>query len=225
MDKNLEVRMYTRDRDDGLTELYFLDRTGSPRIVAQLEPGAIEVAIEHAIKVHEAHEPPPPAKRRPYRSWSMGHLLGRASMEPKEEPDLAPPDPPAFPPPLPRHDPPDMDDNMRRRAAKELVRRAVIEASQSTTDDQMRYELALQAHNDNVQALEMFAEEAKVAKVSAKELAERIITERRRRERRMMHIHAIQAQALIDLDNASGEAISTVERQAVAHIGQESRNA
>jgi hypothetical protein len=89
----------------------------------------------------------------------------------------------------------------------------------------MRYELALQAHNDNVQALEMFAEEAKVAKVPAKELAERIITERRRRERRMMHIHAIQAQALIDLDNASGEAISTVERQAVAHIGQESRNA
>ena len=54
MDKNLEVRMYTRDRDDGLTELYFLDRSGSPRIVAQLESGQ---ASEPLVSRHLPEDP------------------------------------------------------------------------------------------------------------------------------------------------------------------------
>jgi len=230
--KSLEVRMYTRDRSDGLTDLYFLDRTGEPRVVAQLEAGATQVVMEHEAEVHATapHARPPrnESEGRRVRRWSMSHLLQRAAGEPPPLPPDMPeiPWPPEPPPPLPQTEPPAMNDNMKRRAAREAVRRAVIDAQINTSDDeQMRYELALQAFNGAVAPLEMFEEEAKVRGVAAKALAEAVITDRRRRERRMMHVRAIQAQAMQDLDKATGDGIAAIERHAVSLIRQEQPNA
>jgi hypothetical protein len=155
--------------------------------------------------------PEQPVRRR---IWSMEHLLQRATpLEPPKGELPAATEPPA--PPMPA---PPLDDTMRRRAAKEAVRRAVSDVSQSSADLQMRYELALQARNGNVQCLEMFEEEARAANVSIQELAERIIVDRRARERRMMQVHAIQARALAELDQAAGDEIGTVEQTAVEKI-------
>ena len=240
--------MYVRDRDDGLTDLYFLDRHGEPRIVAQLEAGAMQVAVEHAEEVHEvpAHlagimetalSRLPPSnvavqaalEARPrLRRWSMSHLLQRATADASPPPPAIPeiPWPPEPPPPLPQQDPPVITDDMARRASREAVRRAVIEAQINTSDDeQMRYELALQAYNGAVAPLEMFEAEARVRGMTAKALAEAVITDRRRRERRMMHVRAIQAQAMLDLDKATGDGIAAIERHAVSQIRQESPDA
>lgn len=135
-----------------------------------------------------------------------------APVMPEEPQPEAPYHLPAEPtaPPIP------MDDAGRRRAAKAQVRRMAASFAFSSADEQLRYEEALMAHNGNVQALQTFEPEARVAGISVRELAERIIDERRLKARRMVAIKAIYDQALIDLDNASGEGIAAIEARAVA---------
>ncbi len=118
------------------------------------------------------------------------------------------------PPPAPEP----VDDTARRRAAKGAVRRAVAGMAQNSHDLQMRYELALQAHNGNVEALEMMEQEAVLKGISASGLAEQIIVERRVRERRMMQVYAAQERAFRALETASGDAISIVEKAAIKEI-------
>jgi hypothetical protein len=113
---------------------------------------------------------------------------------------------------------PPQDDAGRRRAAKGAIRRAVASMAQNSHDLQMRYELALQAHNGSVEALDMMAPEAGLKGISSRELAEQIIVERRARERRMMQVYAAQERAFRALEAASGEAIAIIEAAAVREI-------
>lgn len=196
--KTHEVRMYSREIE-GAMALVFVDHTGNERVVAQF--GA-ELP---------APEPSRPAERRP---WSLEQLLERAS---DPEPAALAPEPTPIAASAPETAEP-LDDAARRRLAKGAIRKAVAAASQNSHDLQMRYELALQAHNGNVEALEMMMPEATLKGVGAKELAEQIIVERRARERRMMQVYAAQERAFKALETAAGDNIAQIGQQAVVEI-------
>jgi hypothetical protein len=177
-------------------------------------------------------------QRKPDPEWSMSDLLTRAANEASigqaepessvipaitvhSNPDTAEPFEPlrapevVLVPPLP---PEPVDDTARRRAAKAAIRRAVASMAQNSHDLQMRYELALQAHNGNVEALDIMEEEATLKGLSGSGLAEQIIIERRVRERRMMQVYAAQERAFKALETTSGDAIGIVENHAINEI-------
>jgi hypothetical protein len=111
----------------------------------------------------------------------------------------------------------DQSDSDRREAARRRLKDAVATVS-SGPDDQMRYDLALQAINRNVTAMEMFTAEAAVLGITVAELAERVIGERRARERRMMQAHAILARVSAEIDQAIGDAIDVAAEAGIREI-------
>lgn len=111
-----------------------------------------------------------------------------------------------------------MDDVERRAAAKARVMGAVISAAQTTLGDQMRYELALQAKNENVRAMALLELEASIVGRTVGKLAEQIIEDRRVRERRMMQVYAILARVSADIDKATASAIDTLADAGVREI-------
>jgi len=104
----------------------------------------------------------------------------------------------------------------RRAAAKSRLKDAVLRVS--ALDDQIRYELAMQARNQNVAVMEMFREEAASLGLTVAALAQRIIDERHVQERRVMHAHAVLARVSAEIDQASGDAIDAAANAGIAEI-------
>jgi len=105
-------------------------------------------------------------------------------------------------------------DEERRLDAKGRVKDAVLRVTHEVMAMQMRYELALQAHNRNNRALELFEPEAIALGLGVPDLAQRIINERRTAERRMAHVYAILARVSVEIEQADGDRI-----EALAEIG------
>jgi len=145
----------------------------------------------------------PPA---PAGEFSISDLLSRADPPDKETGTPV------------RYVVPERLDVDRRAMAKSRVMGAVTRAGQVTTSDQMRYELALQAKNENVRAMALFETEAKVLGITVADLVGRIIEDRRTRERRMMQVYAILARVSAAVDKASGPAIDGLAEHAIAEI-------
>lgn len=177
-------------------------------------------------------EPVQDAKRVP---WTIRNLVGEVPpLAPESAHQSAPETPlePILPPvqadkPVPLPDMPSvvapmLDDATRRRVAKAIIRDAVIASMSPLTAEQARYELALQARNNQAFAVDTFAKEAATLGMTVQDLAAGIIQMRRVRERRMGHIYELQAQAVLDIDAASGDAIDAISARVVAAIGHAS---
>jgi hypothetical protein len=121
---------------------------------------------------------------------------------------------------LPAEAPPE-DDVLRRADARNTISLTISSALQITADDQTRYELALMAHNGMVSAVQGFAEEARVRRLTVAQLVAEILRERQMRERRNFKLNAIKAKALAALDAAEGEAIGQVVLTTLAEINEE----
>ena len=154
----------------------------------------------------EPRAPLPPLPPAPAGEFSISDLLSRAEPPDKETGTPV------------RYVVPERLDVDRRAMAKSRVMGAVTRAGQVTTSDQMRYELALQAKNENVRAMALFETEAKVLGITVADLVGRIIEDRRTRERRMMQVYAILARVSAAVDKASGPAIDGLAEHAIAEI-------
>jgi hypothetical protein len=110
-------------------------------------------------------------------------------------------------------------DIARRAEAKRRVMEAVHKAAKITLGDQMRYELALQAKNENVRAMALLEPEAGIRGLTVAVLAQGIVEDRRTRERRMMHVYAILARASAAIDQVSGLAMDVQADNAIREIG------
>ena len=104
----------------------------------------------------------------------------------------------------------------RRAAAKGRLKDAVLRVS--ALDDQIRYELAMQAHNRNIAVMTMFQAEAASRGLTVAALAEQIIAERRVHERRVMHAHAVLARVSAEIDQATGDTIDAIVDAGMAEI-------
>jgi hypothetical protein len=123
---------------------------------------------------------------------------------------------PAVPLPLmPAGDP---GETPRKRQAKARVRKAVADVNRVTADDHFRYELALLIANNNVEAMSDMKDAAAISGLTVKEYAKQVITTHNARRRRASQIYAIEAQALKDIDAASGDAIEAIAGRAVKDI-------
>jgi hypothetical protein len=109
-------------------------------------------------------------------------------------------------------------DSERREAAKERVHKAVEAVNHVTDQQQLNYELALMALNGKLEAMESLKAAASVQNITVEELARQIVAERDARLQRAGVLQAIEAQALKDIDAASGDAIEQQVRQAIASI-------
>jgi len=170
--------------------------------------------IENVLK---GYEPPP-------KTWSIGGLLARLS-DKEPEPQVRMPEAMRsgllqMPEELPAEAPPD-DDVVRRADARNTINLTISSALQITADDQLRYESALMARNGMVSAVQGFAEEARVRRLTVAQLVEQILRERQMRERRNFKLNAIKAKALAALDAAEGEAIGQVVLSTLAEINEE----
>ncbi len=180
-----------------------------PRKVAPASPGWFS-----ALARNLDDGPAQPAADLPPAPELPPLPIGPTEMMP-DPPPLRPDEPePRLEPPAPELPPPPSDDAGRRRAARALIYRLCSEAVDITTADQTRYEIALQAYNGNVECMSLLAQEARIAGLSVKQLAERIIEERRARERRVSHVHTLRAHYLKLLEAATGATIDAIEREA-----------
>jgi len=103
-----------------------------------------------------------------------------------------------------------LDDASRRRMAHEKMSKAVDEWMQKTFAERPRYELALQALNDLPFALESFQKEAEIEGKSIQQLCTDIVTVHRAKQRRMGHVYTLKAQAIADINAASGDDIERI---------------
>jgi len=126
------------------------------------------------------------------------------------------------PPPIPQ--PPQLvelpppSDEVRRRNVADEIRWAVEQTCHVDESARIRYELALQARNQNIRALTLFSDEASAKGVRVSDLIEAVILDREARENRMMRAYAIQARLIRDLERVSGEMIEDVGRKGVEEI-------
>ena len=109
-------------------------------------------------------------------------------------------------------------DEERRADAKGRVKDAVLRVTHEVMAMQMRYELALQAHNRNNRALELFEPEAIILGISVADLAGRIINERRTAERRMQHVYTLLARISAEIDQATGNDIDSLTEAGIREI-------
>lgn len=109
-------------------------------------------------------------------------------------------------------------DEERRTDAKGKVKDAVLRVTHEVMAMQMRYELALQAHNRNNRALELMEPEAIVLGMSVADLATRIINERRTAERRMAYVYTILARVSVEIDQATGNRIEELAEAGIREI-------
>lgn len=184
--------------------------------VQEAFPGpAVLPALPTMMAVLEplAQSQPMPLPPPPEQAFTISDLLARADApEPKIVPTLL-----EIGGALPSLSNPDSEP-MKRERAKSRVMGAVRRVGQSVIGDQVRYELALKAMNDNVVAIQLLEEEASIRKLSVRELAVQIVEDRRVRERRMMQVYAILARASANIDNATGRTIDTLADKAVQEI-------
>jgi hypothetical protein len=171
---------------------------------------------EHTAVIAQTHEAGPVAASHRDRPALWKRIHASVAVEPYDPAATPPPPPPAelLPEPIPA---PALSDAERRAAAKRRLG-AVVAMTSSGPDDQMRYDLALQAINRNVTAMEMFTAEAAVLGITVAELAERVVGERRARERRMMQAHAILARVSAEIDRATGDAIDVAAEAGIREI-------
>jgi hypothetical protein len=109
----------------------------------------------------------------------------------------------------------------RRRLARGRVTAAVADANRVTDGEHYRYELALMVVNENVEAMNDMKAVAAASGLPVKEYAKRTIASHNARRRRAAQIYAIEAQALKEIDAATGDAIEAVAERAVRDIGGE----
>jgi hypothetical protein len=214
--------MTARKYVDGLD--FWRGRGRKPKVSMSL--GEVSLAglsmqppAEPAGNVLKGYEPPP-------KTWSISGLLARLGDKEAAEPQVRMPEAMRsgllqMPEELPAEAPPD-DDVLRRADARNTINLTISSALQITAEDQLRYELALMAHNGMVSAVQGFAEEAKVLKLTVAQLVKRILDERKMHERRNARLHAIKAKAMAALDAAQGEAIGQVVLSTLAEINEES---
>lgn len=118
----------------------------------------------------------------------------------------------------PTNTPPEMDDSERRAAGMQLIDAAVVQISRKLSDGQIRYEQALMVENEQVESMRNLSMEAGILGLEVKELAKRIIAERKTAERRTAFVHATRARAELDMKAATGEAITAIADGAVVAI-------
>ena len=109
-------------------------------------------------------------------------------------------------------------DQHRRATAKGRLKDAVLRVASTTVAGQVRYELAMQALNRNIEVMKMFAAEAASLGTTVASLAEQIVTQRRAQERRIMHAHAVLARVSAEIDRASGDGIDQAADVGIAEI-------
>jgi hypothetical protein len=207
------------------------------RLIEAITGGPPKALEAVSAPARPALPPPPPtapgAPAAPEKGWSIEELLKAASAPP-----AAPPSPPGIldavqpielPAPPQEGDgtpqflpPPPVDDVLtegaRRRAAKASVRNAVAAVTRHSYDEQIRWEMALQARNQNPRAMSLFEDEAAALGCTIAELAEQIIQQRLVRERRVMRAWALQAEALNNLNKATGANIDSIAAAVVAEL-------
>jgi hypothetical protein len=113
---------------------------------------------------------------------------------------------------------PALDDTERRREAKRLVRTAVADVNRITSDDHLRYELALLVVNENVEAMQDMKDVAAASGLPVKEYAKRAIAIHNVRRRRAAQVYGIEQTALNEIDAAVGDRIEAVAAKAVSDI-------
>jgi hypothetical protein len=106
----------------------------------------------------------------------------------------------------------------RRREARAAVKDAVADVNRRTDGDQFRYELALMVANENVEAMSDMQAAAIAEGLPVRSYAQRIIAQHNARRRRAAQVYAIEAQALKDIDTATGDAINAIAARAVNEI-------
>ncbi len=191
--------------------------------VAALEAGGVLAPIPVTPVAPETIEadPPPPDPPAPEPAVML------LDPPPDDPPPEIIPAAPALPPApgsfdlrevFARVDAPEETDEQRRVAARARLQAAVEKAAQSMPGGQVRYDLALQAHNGNVRAMGLLADEAAIKGRSVADLAASIIAERQGHEDRMMRAHAVLARVLAEVDHASGPAIDEAAMRGVAEI-------
>jgi len=109
-------------------------------------------------------------------------------------------------------------DQKRREAAKSRVKDAVLRVASTTIAGQVRYELAMQAINSNLEVMKMFAAEASALGTTVAVLAGQIISQRRAQERRIMHAHAVLARVSAQIDLSSGDGIDEAADAGIVEI-------
>jgi hypothetical protein len=154
------------------------------------------------------------------RSWSVAELLARAGIEETTIPPPAPEpvkvEPPA--PELPQAAEWSSDDNRRRHEALARVAAAVNEATANSVQQQMRYELALRARNQNMEAMELLQPEAAALGLDVQALVDTIIADRQRREQRMARANAIGADFAVRVNSHRGSDIDSFADVTVSKI-------
>lgn len=163
------------------------------------------------------------------QSAEAAPMLLRVGLEPGAEPAVV--EIPLLPasPPLPSEPQPVplpagasklhlLPDEVRRRAARESVRDAVAHFNRTAADGQLRYEAALMVVNNNVEAMSDMRQVAAIEGVTVQAYAQRVIELHNATRRRALYIYAVEAQALKDINAATGDAIDLVTAKAVETI-------
>lgn len=129
---------------------------------------------------------------------------------------------PNGPDPIPdaRPDPPEItpSDDEQRRIAQRAVRQVSQVAVAHTLGDQIRYELAMQAKNGSAYATDLLSGEARERGMTIAELADDVVAERKRQERRMMKIREIEARTIAAIEIAEEAAITSIAMQGQSEI-------
>lgn len=113
---------------------------------------------------------------------------------------------------------PDNPDETERPQALHTL--SEVRAALSRYDDQVRYELALLAHNGNTRAQETFDRHAAAAGKVASELVDEVIRRREAFDEKVMQVHLIYEQAEQRLATASGDEIKAVTDEATRLMQQ-----
>ena len=187
-------------------------------LLNNLWPDAIPLSAPHgqpilAMPAPPQYPPAPVANIGPRPGWVREAIKAAEAHPPDPLDEPAPPEMR-----LPDVLLPKIDDASLRRAAKARIMMFTQQAGFNTADEQMEYEVALMAHNKNVEAMSQLEPRAAVAKMTVADFSELIINRRRVKERRMMHVKAVAERCLAELDSATGEDIGRIEREAVAAI-------
>jgi len=110
------------------------------------------------------------------------------------------------------------DDEPDRVEAKRKIKEAARNAAILTLDDQIRYELAMQAINGSIYAIDLFQGEARELGTTVEALARSVVGARRGKEKLMMRIHEIAARITTDLDATPAMELAAAVQRGIAEI-------
>jgi hypothetical protein len=241
LNKEKEARMYARE-SDGKVELFFYDSHGRARVFwsgdQESAPVLAPVPVSDRVTPGEMKHL---LENAGLRDMSLGIPPAATAQEALTE--IAQETPPT--PPLPRTRPKyelkellkaadptpapffavtentfvETDNDVaRRRAAKKMIREAAAEINRVTSDQSLKYELALLVMNGNIDALQDLQPLAAAHGLSASDMANQIVEERESRRSRAGEVLGIEARALKLIDTKSGDDIEATANDAVLEI-------